>query len=145
MSRSDCCLFTCIKASQETGKEVWYSHLWAIFVVIHRVYCDPQSRLSWVALHSMAQSFTELCNPFITTMWRVIYEVKKVEVKSLSRVRLFATPWTITYQAPLSMGFSRQEYWSGVPLSSPYLIYTIYLFPHLINRNDNSTYFIGLI
>ena len=39
--------------------------------------------------------------------------------KLLSRVRLFATPWTAAYQAPPSMGFSRQEYWSGVPLSSP--------------------------
>ena len=37
----------------------------------------------------------------------------KVKVKSLSRVRLFATPWTVACQAPLSMGFSRQEYWSG--------------------------------
>ena len=42
----------------------------------------------------------------------------KVKVKSLSCVRLFATPWTAAYQAPLSMGFSRQEYWSGVPLPS---------------------------
>ena len=43
----------------------------------------------------------------------------KVKVKSLSRVRLLATPRTAAYQAPLSMGFSKQEYWSGVPLSSP--------------------------
>ena len=43
----------------------------------------------------------------------------KVKVKSLSRVRLLATPWTAAHQAPLSMGFSRQEYWSGVPLPSP--------------------------
>ena len=43
----------------------------------------------------------------------------KVKVKSLSRVRLLATPWTSAYQAPPSMGFSRQEYWSGVPLPSP--------------------------
>ena len=43
----------------------------------------------------------------------------KVKVKSLSHVQLFATPWTVAYQAPLSMGFSRQEYWSGVPLPSP--------------------------
>ena len=43
----------------------------------------------------------------------------KAEVKSLSRVRLFATPWTVAYQAPPSMGFSRQEYWSGVPIPSP--------------------------
>ena len=43
----------------------------------------------------------------------------KVKVKSLSRVRLLATPWTAAYQAPPSMGFPRQEYWSGVPLPSP--------------------------
>ena len=41
------------------------------------------------------------------------------EVKVLSRVRLFATPWSIAHQAPLSMGFSRQEYWSGLPFPSP--------------------------
>ena len=40
-------------------------------------------------------------------------------MKSLSRVRLLATPWTAAYQAPPSTGFSRQEYWSGVPLPSP--------------------------
>ena len=40
-------------------------------------------------------------------------------MKSLSHVQLSATPWTTAYQAPLSMGFSRQEYWSGVPLPSP--------------------------
>ena len=40
-------------------------------------------------------------------------------MKSLSRVRLFATPWTAAHQGPPSMGFSRQEYWSGVPLPSP--------------------------
>ena len=45
----------------------------------------------------------------------------KVKVKSLSRVQLFATPWTAAYQAPLSMGFSRQENWSGVPSPSPSL------------------------
>ena len=43
----------------------------------------------------------------------------KVKVKSLSRVQLFTIPWTAAYQAPPSMGFSRQEYWSGVPLPSP--------------------------
>ena len=40
-------------------------------------------------------------------------------MKSLSRVRLFATPWTVAYQAPPSVGFSRQKYWSGVPFPSP--------------------------
>ena len=43
----------------------------------------------------------------------------KVKVKLLSHVRLLATSWTAAYQAPPSMGFSRQEYWSGVPLPSP--------------------------
>ena len=43
----------------------------------------------------------------------------KVKVKSLSRALLLATPWTAAYQAPLSMGFSREEYWSGLPLPSP--------------------------
>ena len=43
----------------------------------------------------------------------------KMKVKLLSRVRLLATPWTAAYQAPPSVGFSRQEYWSGVPLPSP--------------------------
>ena len=41
------------------------------------------------------------------------------EVKLLSRVQLLATPWTVAHQAPLSMGFSRQEYWSGLPFPSP--------------------------
>ena len=48
----------------------------------------------------------------------------KGKVKSLSRVRLFETPWTAAYQAALSMGSSRQEYWSGAPLPSPSYINT---------------------
>ena len=43
----------------------------------------------------------------------------KVKVKSLSHVQLFATPWTVAYKAPPSLGFSRQEYWSGLPFPSP--------------------------
>ena len=62
----------------------------------------PQARtLEWVAI-----SFSNVGK------W-------KVKVKSLSRARLFATPWTAAYQAPPPVGFSRQEYWSGVPLPSP--------------------------
>ena len=45
-----------------------------------------------------------------------------MKVKSLSRVQLFVTPWTVAYQAPLSMVFPRQEYWSGVPLPSLQLV-----------------------
>ena len=45
----------------------------------------------------------------------------EAKVKSLSRVQLLATPWTAAHQAPPSLGFSRQEYWSGMPLPSPAL------------------------
>ena len=48
-----------------------------------------------------------------------LHKWKWKKVKSLSRVRLFATSWTIAYQAPPSMGFSRQECWSGLPFPSP--------------------------
>ena len=48
----------------------------------------------------------------------LIHLIPAVKVKLLIHVRLFATPWTVAYQAPPTMGFSRQEYWSGVPLPS---------------------------
>ena len=61
----------------------------------------------------------------------------KVKVKSVSRVRLLTTPWTAAYQTPPPMGFSRQEYWSGVPLPSPQLHITsseiLFLTPYPIN------------
>ena len=67
----------------------------------------------------------------------------KVKVKSLSRVQLFVTPWTAAYQAPPPMGFSRQEYWSGLPLPSPNswflcLIYSIYFAKIKKNVNNSS-------
>ena len=49
----------------------------------------------------------------------IISKERKKKVKLLSRVRLFATLWTVAYQASPSMGFSRQEYWSGLPFPSP--------------------------
>ena len=56
--------------------------------------------------------------PFLRQL--LISQSKRKKVKSLSRVQLFATPWIVAYQAPLSMEFSRQEYWSGLlPGSSP--------------------------
>ena len=48
-----------------------------------------------------------------------LWQKVKVEVKSLSCVGLFVTTWTVAYQVPPSMGFSRQEYWSGLPFPSP--------------------------
>ena len=59
---------------------------------------------------------------FLSATWEAQdLEPKGLErkVKSLSRVRLFATPWSVAYQASPSMGFSRQEYWSGLPFPSP--------------------------
>ena len=65
---------------------------------------------------------------------------QKVKVKSLSRVQLSATSWTAAYQAPPSMGFSRQEYWSGVPLhcSSLHLSEVAQSYPALCNPMDCS-------
>ena len=55
----------------------------------------------------------------------------KVKVKSLSHVWLFMTSWTAAYQAPLSLGFSRQEYWGGLPLPSPH--FCLYAYKNLTN------------
>ena len=54
-----------------------------------------------------------------TTREAPTYHFLEEEVKLLSCVQLFVTPWTVARQAPLSMGFSRQEYWSGLPFPSP--------------------------
>ena len=63
----------------------------------------------------------------------------KVKGKSLSRARLLVTPWTAAYQAPSSMGFSRQEYWSGVP--SPSLKNTLDLFIFVRNVSEKGNYY----
>ena len=64
----------------------------------------------------------------------------KVEVKSLSRVWLLTTPWTVAHQAPPSMGFSRQEYWSGLPLPSPVLSPTQLLFSFALATYHSPSY-----
>ena len=58
-----------------------------------------------------------------------------MKVKSLSRVRLLGTPWTAAYQAPPSMGFFRQEYWSGLPLPSPGFFFFFFLGKTQTHRN----------
>ena len=62
-----------------------------------------------------------IINDWIAIAFSIVWKWK-VKVKSLSCVRLVTTPWTAAYQAPPSMGFSRQEYWSGLPLPSPRLV-----------------------
>ena len=66
----------------------------------------------------------------------------KVKVKLLSHVRPSATPWTAAFQAPLSMGFSRQEYWSGLPLPSLYT-YTIPSLLMLLSLHDSWSSLLG--
>ena len=66
-----------------------------------------------------------------------------MKVKSFSHVQLFATPWTAAYQAPLPMGFSRQEYWSGLPLPSPLLSILIIILTHLCSSIYYSFLFIA--
>jgi len=78
--------------------------------------CDPMDcSLPGFSIHGILQARTlEWVAISFSNTWKW-----KVKVKSLSRVWLLATPWTAAYQAPPSMGFSRQQYWSGVPLPSP--------------------------
>ena len=66
-----------------------------------------------------------------------------MKVKSLSRVQLLATPWTAAHQASPSLGFSRQEYWSGVPLPSPTYVYILFqiLFHYVLSQGIN--YIVG--
>ena len=128
MSSYNCCFLTFMQVSQETGKVVWYFHLFHSFSVC----CDP------AAATAKSLQLCWLCNPIDgsppgsavpgipqarTLEWVAISFFSawtwKVKVKSLNRAWLLATPWTSAYQAPPSMRFSRQEDWSGVPLSSP--------------------------
>ena len=67
----------------------------------------------------------------------------KVKMKLLSGVRLFATPWTVPYQAPPSMGFSRQEYWTGLPCPSPAVSLVWCSEVTLISASDRFLHFLG--
>ena len=75
--------------------------------------------ISFSALISMAQTSKTVLNSNGESGHLCLVPDFKVKVKSVSHVRLFATPWTVAYQAPLSMGFYRQECWSGLPFPSP--------------------------
>ena len=107
------------------------------YLPLERRYYIPHLDAAAAAAKSL-QSCTTLCDPIAgsppgspipgilqarTLEWVAISFSnalkRKVKVKLLSHVWLLATPWTAAYQAPPSMGFSRQEYWSGVPLPSP--------------------------
>ena len=128
------CVCVCMHAHTILGQYWPQNSSWELF---------PPLFIFWKRLHAVAvaakslQSCPTLCDPIDrspsgstvpgilqarTLEWVAIAFSNawkwKVKVKSLSCVRLPATPWAAAYQAPLSMGFSRQEYWSGVPLPS---------------------------
>ena len=80
---------------------------------------SSKASVLWCSVFFMIQ----FSQPYMTTgktiVWTIWTFVGTEKVKSLSSVWLFAAPWTVAHQAPLSMGFSRQEYWSGLPFPSP--------------------------
>ena len=113
------------------------SHLLYCWQILYH-WATREAQCTLAAAAKSLQSCLTLCNPIDgsppgspipgilqarTLEWVAISSSNawkwKVKGKSLSRVRLLATPWTTAHQAPPSMGFSRQEYWSGVPLPSP--------------------------
>ena len=116
-----------------TTSKILHSYNWQHYLP----WCQPLPLIGSVAAAKSLQSCPTQCDPIDgsppgspvpgilqakTLEWVAISFSNawkwKVKVKSLSHVRLLATPWTAAYQAPPPMGFSRQEYWSGVPLPS---------------------------
>ena len=75
---------------------------------------DPGIKPTFLTSAALARGFFST-----STTWEALPSVQFSSFQSLSRVRLFATPWTVAHQAPPSMGFSRQVYWSGLPFPSP--------------------------
>ena len=97
-----------------------YANCRAIHVV-HRLCWYEKLRSTRVREHTVLQktALTFDTNSKFGVMGGLSKLPLKVKVKSLSRVQVFVTTWTVAYQAPPSIGFSRQEYWSGLPFPSP--------------------------
>ena len=131
----------------------WYglgSLAWLLCSGFHRQVTENTYYIDVAAAAKLLQSRPTLCDPIDgslpgspipgilqarTLEWVAISFSNawkgKVKVKSLSRIQHFATPWTAAHQAPLSMRFSRQEYWSGWPLSSPKRSVCIYVYIYI--------------
>ena len=140
MSSSNCCFLTCIQVSQEAGQVVWYSHFQNLpqFIVIHTVkgfgivnkaeidvflelscfFYDPAGVGNLIS-GSSAFSKTSL------NIWKFTVHVllkpglENFEHYFSSHLQIFVTLWTVAHQAPLTMIFPRQEYWSGWPFPPP--------------------------
>ena len=98
---------SCLENPRDGG--AWWAAVYGV--------AQSQTGLKW---HSSSRGFLQV--PLLRFPDREggnLKDTLKVKVKSFSCVRLFATPWTVTHQAPPSMGFSKQEYWSGLPFPSP--------------------------
>ena len=100
----------------------FFSH-WAIGTLVLSNYTTGQTHHIWSLPLKKTQLVVKL-----KMQKRYIPSSSYVCVKSLSRVWLFETPWTVVCQAPLSMGFSRQEYWTGLPFPSPYQVIVVTYF-----------------
>ena len=72
----------------------------------------------WISGHTKCSTLVPVGYYLVLTRNEAV-TLATIRAQSLSRVQLFATPWTVTCQTPLSMGFSRQEYWRGLPCPSP--------------------------
>ena len=114
----------------------WFIYIFLLFICLKRTShsaAAAKSLQSCPTVRPHRQQPTRLPVPGILQArileWgcHFLLQCIKVKVKSLSRVWLLAIPWTAAYQAPPSMGFSRQEYWSGVPLPSlPLILVLLY-------------------
>ena len=83
-------------------------------------FCTPRPNLPVIpGIYWLPTLYSIPCDEKDLFLVLVLEGLMKVKVKLLSLVPLFATPWSVVYQAPLSMGFSRQGYWSGLPFPSP--------------------------
>ena len=111
---NSCPLIQCKLLNQTSKPFMMYpcKHLSASPGLVLSTHVEPKSAVVTVVYHSVSPTKLRLWTPILEH--RVWDSVKWSEVKSLSCVWLFATPWTVAYYAPLSMGFSRQEYWSGL-------------------------------
>ena len=131
--------FPCVSAVLNVLRDLWESTKKLFYVLCNHIYIkykNKENKLTTTTTTKSLQSCPTLCDPIDgqappslgILQARILEWVAisfsnarkwKVEVKLLSCVRLLATPWTAAHQAPSPMGFSRQEYWSGVPLPSP--------------------------
>ena len=109
-------------SSVEQG-QVWTHIYWKFIIFSQHLVVGIQSHWHWLSFYDIKangwdqQDYSGVFN-VMSSPWNALFWLSEW-VKSLSHVQLFATPWTVTHQVPLPMGFSRQECWSGLPIPPP--------------------------